>query len=39
MQTAIVLLLIIFSAFYLLRSMVKYFKKDGAKKCSGCSED
>ena len=39
MQTIIVTVLIVFSAFYLIRSVLKSIKKSGKSKCSGCSED
>jgi hypothetical protein len=39
MQTMIVISIVIVSALYLIRYMLKSFKKSGHKNCSGCSED
>ena len=39
MQTIIVAAIILFSAFYLIRNVLKSIRKSGKSKCSGCSED
>jgi len=39
MQTLVVLFIVIISAVYLIRYVIKSFKKNGGKGCSGCSKD